>query len=177
MRAFVFMKRYISDSLIEEKFYKEMLIIQDNDIKLLQGSFEQLSEKEVNNEIYFNGQIYNSYSKIIDIFSKAESELIIIDSYDDKIILDMVSKLNIEIILITRKKGRLDIEKYNKQYNNLKLIYDETFHDRYFILDRNIIYHCGTSLNYISYKTFSINKLEDNIVNKSLINKIDLLKK
>ena len=46
--------------------------------------------------------------------------------------------------------------KYNKQYHNLKILYTNTFHDRYFILDNNQVYHCGTSINRIGYKTFSI---------------------
>ena len=175
MRAFVYMKKYISENLIEQKFINELVIRHDNDIKLLQESFDKLSEKEVKNEIYFNGQIYDSYSKIIDIMKESKKELIIIDAYSDKITLDMISKINVKVIIITSKKRRLsklDIEKYNKQYNNLKVIYDETFHDRYFIIDRSIIYHSGTSLNYIGYKTFSINKLDDDIVIKSLIDKI-----
>ena len=45
MRAFVLMKKYINENLIEQRFYKEMLIRHDNDIKLLQKSFNKLSEK------------------------------------------------------------------------------------------------------------------------------------
>ena len=49
-------------------------------------------------------------------------------------------------------------------YNNLNIIYDDTFHDRYFIIDKSIVYHLGTSINHIGSKTFSINKLEDELV-------------
>ena len=48
------------------------------------------------------------------------------------------------------------IIKYNKQYHNLKVIFNDTFHDKYFILDDKTIYHCGASINKIGYKTFSI---------------------
>ena len=175
MRAFVIMRKYINEDLIEQKFYKEMLIRHDNDIKLLQKSFNELNKKEIKSEIYFNGQIYDSYSKILDIFSKAKEELIIIDSYVDKVVLDIIRRLKVNVIIITSKKcklNNLDIERYNMQYDNLKLLYDDTFLDRYFILDKKTIYNCGTPLNYIGYKTFCINKLEDNIVIKSLMNKI-----
>ena len=107
------------------------------DIKLLKESFSKLEEKKKNNEIYFNGQIYDAYSKILDIFKNAKKELIIIDSYADNKILDIIKRLKIEVIIITKKDNLLtdqDIEKYNKQYHNLKVIYDNTFHDRYFIL-------------------------------------------
>ena len=65
--------------------------------------------------------------------------------------------------------------KYNKQYHNLKVIYDNTFHDRYFIIDKDIVYHCGASINRIGYKTFSINLISDENIKKSLINEIKIL--
>ena len=55
----------------------------------------------------------------------------------------------------------------------MKVIYNNTFHDRYFILDNTIIYHCGTSINRIGYKTFSITLLSDKDVCKSLIDSIN----
>ena len=176
MDTFVLMRNYISENLIEQKFINELVLRYDNDIKLLQESFDKLSEKETNNHIYFDGQIYDAYSKIIDIISMAKEDLIIIDGYSDKVVLDIISKLKINIILITKTKTRLsklDIEKYNKQYNNLNIVYDDTFHDRYFILDKSIIYHCGTSINYLGTKTFGINKLEDKVVINSLLDKVD----
>ena len=176
MRTFVSMRKYISDNLIEQKFINELVLRHESDIKLLQESFDKLSEKEMKNEIYFNGQIYDSYSKIVDIMSEAKNELIIIDGYANKIVLDMISELKVKVILIVKTKcllKKLDIEKYNQQYDNLKIIYDDTFHDRYFILDKKIIYHCGTSINHIGSKTFSINKLEDEIVIRSLLENIN----
>ncbi|MBQ9071748.1 MAG: ORF6N domain-containing protein [Bacilli bacterium] len=176
IRAFVSMRKYISEGLIEQKFINELVLRHENDIKILQESFDKLNGKEVKNEIYFNGQIYDSYSKIVDIMYESKNELIIIDGYADKTVLDMISKLEVKVILIVKLKcllTKLDIEKYNKQYNNLKIIYNDTFHDRYFILDKKIIYHCGTSINHIGNKTFSINKLEDDMVKQSLIEKIN----
>ena len=176
MDTFVLIRNYISENLIEQKFINELVLRHDNDIKLLQEFFDKLSEKETNNHIYFDGQIYDAYSKIIDIISVAKESLIIIDGYSDKATLDIISRLKINVILITKTKTRLsklDIEKYNKQYNNLKIVYDDTFLDRYFILDKSIIYHRGTSINYIGTKTFGINKLEDKVVIESLLNKVN----
>ena len=53
---------------------------------------------------------------------------------------------------------------YNKQYRNLNVVYDNTFHDRYFIIDNKYVYHCGTSINRIGSKTFSITLIGDKIV-------------
>ena len=142
------------------------------DIKLLQESLKKFDEKRKVNEIYFNGQIYDAYSKIIDIFKTTKNELIVIDSYSDKTFLDMIKDLKCNVILITKKKRKitsLDIEKYNSEYHNLTIYYNETFHDRYFILDKEIIYHSGTSINHAGSKTFSINILEDTSVKNAII--------
>ena len=146
MDAFVSMKKYISNELLEQQYIKNMLLKHDNEINnldnivlLLQESFDKLQNKELVNEIYFEGQIYDAYSKILEIISKAKEEIIIIDNYADKTILDMISRTKTKVILITRKNSLLsniDIEKYNKQYNNLIVKYDNTFHDRYIILDK-----------------------------------------
>ncbi len=182
MDAFVKMRNFIKNNLLEQQNINNIvledhthILKMDGDLKLLQEAFDKLEDKKRVNEIYYEGSYYDSYSKVIDIFNEAKEELIIIDNYADKILLDIIKNLNIKVILITKKKSRLNetlIEKYNKQYNNLKVIYSEIFHDRYFIIDRNTIYHSGTSINYMGCKIFCINILEDSIVKESLLNKI-----
>lgn len=151
--------------------------MEDHDrIKLLENSFQKLEEKRKVNEIYFDGQIYDAYSKIQEIFKVSKEKLIIIDGYADSTILDIIKRLNVEVIIITKPNNFItnqDIIKYNKQYNNLKVVYDNTFHDRYFILDKKIVYHCGASINRIGYKTFSITLINDKEVCNSLIDKVN----
>ena len=187
MDAFVEMKKYFSNNLLEQKFINNQVIkntkeieINSEKIKLLQESFDKLSEKRKASEIYFNGQMFDAYSRIISIFSEATEELIIVDMYADIKILDIIKELNIKVTIITKKNNLLkenDIEIYNKQYNNLKVIYNNTFHDRYFIIDNKTVYHCGTSINRIGYKTFSINLLNDKDVTIPLINNINSMVK
>ena len=175
MDAFVAMRHYIGNNEYRLLNIETKVIEHDNNIKLLKESFDKLEEKTKVNEIYFNGQIFDAYSKILDIFKSTKYYLIIIDAYADNTILDITKRLNISVIIITRKNNlltRQDIERYNKQYNNLKVVYDNTFHDRYFIIDNEIIYHCGSSLNRIGYKTFSINVINDKEVCVLLINKV-----
>ena len=175
MDAFVKMRHYIGNNEYRLSNVETKLIEHDKNIKLLQESFKKFEEKKKINEIYFNGQIFDAYSKVLDIFKNAKKELIIIDSYADNTILDIIKRLNIEVILITKKDNLLtdqDIEKYNRQYHNLKVIYDNTFHDRYFILDKEEVYHCGASINRIGYKTFSINLISDKEIIQLLINRL-----
>ena len=176
MDAFVALKHYISDNLIEQKFVNKQVLKNTEDIKLLKESFQKFEEKRKINEIYFDGQIYDAYSKIQDIFKSATKKLIIIDAYADNTILDIIKRLDIEVTIITKKDNLLtkqDIEKYNKQYHNLKVIFNNNFHDRYFLIDDEIIYHCGASINRIGYKTFSINLVSDLEVCEMLIDKVN----
>ena len=174
--TFIKMRHYLKDNLIEQKYINNMVLEHDNSIKLLQETFDKLEEKRKVNEIYFNGQIYDAYSKIQDIFKSATKKLIIIDAYADNTLLDIIKRLDIEVIIITKKDNLLtkqDIEKYNKQYHNLKVIFNNSFHDRYFLIDDETIYHCGSSINRIGYKTFSINLVSDKEVCEMLINKVN----
>ena len=175
MDAFVTMRKYISTSLLEQNYINNMLLEHEYKIKLLQDSFQKIEEKKKVNEIYFNGQIYDAYYKIQEIFNSANNNLVIIDAYADNTILDIIKRLKIKVTIITKSNNLLteqDIAKYNKQYNNLQVYYNNTFHDRYFILDDEIIYHCGASINRIGYKTFSITLIGDEDVKNTLINKI-----
>ena len=176
INTFVIMRKYISNNLIEQKYINTLVLEHDSEIKLLKESFSKIEEKRKITEIYFNGQIYDAYSKIQDIFKSATKKLVIIDAYADKILLDIIKRLNIEVIIITKKDNLLthqDIAKYNKQYHNLKVVFNNSFHDRYFIIDEKVVYHCGASINRIGYKTFSINLISDIDVCKSLICKVN----
>ena len=57
----------------------------------------------------------------------------------------------------------------------MQVFYSNTFHDRYFIIDENIVYHCGSSLNHAGSKTFSINRLEDKMIQELLMNNVNKL--
>lgn len=83
--------------------------------------------------------------------------------------LDIISKCNNKVILITADKlNNIDLTKYSKQYSNLKVIINKSFHDRFIILDKEILYHLGGSLNSLGKKCFAITKVEDKIVLKQL---------
>ena len=178
MDAFVLMRRYISNNLLEQRFINNMVLEHDSDLRLIHESLEKLETRELKNEIYFEGQIYDAYSKIVDILSKAKKEIVLIDGYADKSVLDIISGIEVPVTLIVKQNNLLkliDIQKYNQQYDNLTVVHNDAFHDRYFILDRKVVYHCGTSLNHAGSKTFSINKIEDKLVIESLIDKVQTI--
>lgn len=178
MKAFVEMRKFIS---VNNNIFEKVIILENMvSTKFLEHDrkFEELfnllqKDKEFNQKIFFEGQIYDSYSLLIDIIKDATKEIIIIDNYADKTILDLLSKKNdkVEVTIITSKNSKLlnlDIIKFNDQYPKLKIEYSSEFHDRFIIIDNNIIYHCGASLKDLGKKTFGINKIED----KRLLEKV-----
>ena len=76
---------------------------------------------EFNQNIFFDGQIYDSYSFVNDLIKLAKSEIILIDNYiDDTVFYSFFSKYpNINFTIYTStisKQLKLDFEKYSKQY-------------------------------------------------------------
>ena len=157
--AFVYMKRYLS---FENK--NSIILNHEERILKLEESFDKLNEKEKINAIFYEGQIYDAYSLLIDIFKEAKEEIIIVDNYADKSILDMITNLNVKVAIVTKKFNLLkdiDIKKYNRQYHNLKVIYSDKFHDRFIIIDKKVLYHSGASFKDLGNKCFAITKMED----------------
>ena len=119
MDAFVAMRKYISSNLIEQKYINNLVMKHEEQINTI---FSQFESKEMKNEIYFQGQMYDAYSKILDLLFLAKESLIIIDSYADKYVLDMIRKVSIPVTIVLSTKGRLselDINKYKQEYDNL----------------------------------------------------------
>ena len=139
MDAFVAMKKIINTSLIEQKYFNELTIKNTKDIKLLQESFDKLNTKESNNHIFYEGQIYDAYSLLIDILSKARKEIIIIDNYAGKKLFDIIKNINVKVKIYTENIDNISKEKYEKQYNNLEIINTNIFHDRFIIIDNKVL--------------------------------------
>ena len=172
MDAFVAMKKIINTSLIEQKYFNELTIKNTEDIKLLQESFNKLNTKESNNHIFYEGQIYDSYSLVIDILSKARKEIIIIDNYAGKKLFDIIKNIKVNIKVYTENIDNTARKKYEKQYSNLEIINTDIFHDRFIIIDNKILYHSGASFKDLGKKCFAITKIEDTKIIKDLLERL-----
>ena len=169
--AFVRMRKYISSNLIEQDNMKSMLIKHDNEIKLLQESFSKLEEKEKINHIFYEGQIYDAYSLLIDILSRSKEEVIIIDNYAGKELLDIIKDIKLNIKIVSSNIDSILKKKYESQYNNVTFINNNTFHDRFIIIDGKELYNSGASFKDLGKKCFYIGKIEDKeILNNILVN-------
>ena len=172
MDAFIVMKKIINTSLIEQKYFNELTIKNTEDIKLLQESFDMLNTKESNNHIFYEGQIYDAYSLLIDILSKAKKEIIVIDNYAGKKLFDIIRNINVKVKIYTENIDNISKEKYEKQYSNIEIINTNIFHDRFIIIDNKMLYHSGASFKDLGKKCFAITKIVDNNILKELLNKL-----
>ncbi len=152
MDAFVAMKNIINTSLIEQKYINSLVLEHDNEIRLLQESFNKLSTKEKINHIFYNGQIYDAYSLLIDILNKAKKEIIIIDNYAGKELFDITKDIKVNIKIYTKNIDEVSKKKYMQEYSNIEIITTDIFHDRFIILDNKELYNLGSSLKDIGKK-------------------------
>ena len=176
MDTFAAMRKFINENkdIFNRLTVAEYKLLEhDEKIDKLFDSFNpKIIEKQ---KIFFEGEIYDAYSLIIDLIKEAMSKIIIIDNYIDKSILDMLiykkEDVTIQLITGTHYLTKLDINKFNSQYPNLIIKYSNIFHDRFIIID-NTLYHLGASLKDLGKKCFGINKIEDKEYLDKIIEKI-----
>ena len=84
MDAFVEMRKYINTSVIEQTYINRLVIKDHERINLLEESFNKLEENTKCNSIFFEGQIYDAYSLLLDILNTSNKEIVIIDNYAGK---------------------------------------------------------------------------------------------
>ena len=95
MRTFVALRKFVSNDLIEQKYINNLVLKDSRRIDLIEETLSNFKEK--NNHIFFEGQIYDAYSVMLDILNTSKNSIMIIDNYIDKNILDILSKINKKI--------------------------------------------------------------------------------
>ncbi|MBO4622801.1 MAG: virulence RhuM family protein [Bacilli bacterium] len=147
-----------------------------NEVVSINDRLLKIEDKVFNKEygldkLFFNGQFYDAYTLIQSIFEKAKKEIIIIDNYIDRSILDRLvfKEKDIKVIIYTNintsKINDIDINTFNKQYNNLRIINTSKVHDRFIIIDKTKLYHLGASIKDLGKKIFSISELDKKWIN------------
>ena len=170
INAFVAMRKYISNNLLEQNYIKDMVIRHDEEIKILQNTFSKF--ETFSNEIFFDGQIWDAHSLLLGILNSSQKNIIIIDNYISKELLDVLCKTNKQITIYTKNMDNNMINKYQSQYNNLIIKINNNFHDRFIIIDNKVLYHCGASFKDLGKKCFAINKIESIDILKELQSKL-----
>ena len=77
---------------------------------------------------------------LLEIFDIAKEKIIIIDNYMGKVLLDELRNINKKIIIISSNINDTLKKKYLKQYNNVNFINNDSYHDRFIIIDRKRVF-------------------------------------
>ena len=170
MRTFTNMKHFLqNNSHIFDRFerieYK--LILQDKKIETILNTIEDKNIKPIQG-IFYDGQIFDAYVFVNDLLKSAKNEVILIDNYIDDTVLTLFSKYtNISFKIVTKpisKQLKLDIDKYNSQYKNLRVKTSTKYHDRFLLIDNTEAYHLGHSLKDIGKKIFGFSKIDVSLI-------------
>ena len=101
--------------------------------------------------IFFDGQIFDAYEKVISFVKSAKKSIVLIDNYVDESVLIILSKRasNVRATIFTAsisKQLELDLKRFNAQYPTIMVKTFTRSHDRFLIIDNATIYHIGASL-------------------------------
>ena len=174
MDTFVKMRHYINYN--KNVLPRRFLLLEDkvdDNTRRIDELFDKFNPKVITkNSIFFQNDIYDAYSVLLEIFDIAKEEIIIIDNYIGKKLLDELRNINGKIIVVSSNINDTLKKKYLKQYNNIKFINNESYHDRFIIVDRKRVFHCGASFKDLGKKCFAINEIENKIEREKLINDV-----
>ncbi len=159
-----------SDSLRSRKIQKKNLM----KFFTIYSEHEESSQK-----IFFNGQIYDAFSLLVDLVSRAQKRLELVDNYVDINTLNILAKKkeNVEVIVYTVAGTRLsakDVNNFNQQYPILRVNYTGVFHDRFLIIDDTFAYHIGASMKDAGKKCFGISLINDTRIVHDILERLRL---
>lgn len=128
-----------------------------------------------NQGIFYDGQIFDAYSFVSKLIKSAKKSIFLLDNYIDETVLIHLSKREkgVSAIIYTKcitKQLKLDLERFNTQYETIEVKEFAKSHDRFLIVDETEIYHLGASLKDLGKKWFAFSKL--NIDPKELLGKL-----
>jgi phage regulator Rha-like protein len=165
--AFVAMRRFIlSNAQIFQRLDSLELKQLETD-KRMEVVLNAIESKDIQPRqgIFFEGQVFDAYKFVSDLFRSAEDSIVIIDNYlDDSVLIHLTKrKKNVKVLLLTRNLSEtlaLDVSKFNKQYQEIEIKLFNNSHDRFIIIDNSVVYHFGASLKDLGKKWFAFSKMD-----------------
>jgi hypothetical protein len=118
----------------------------------------------LNQGIFFDGQIFDAYSFVSRLVKSAKISIELLDNYIDESVLTLLSKRNkdVRVTIYTKsisKQLKLDLERFNTQYEPVEVKEFAKSHDRFLVIDETEVYHIGASLKDLGKKWFAFSKL------------------
>ena len=154
------LKGYVIDekrTLVTNENYINLIHDVNNLKKDVKDIKDIIDTKSLDHHIVYEGEYYDGFSFINKLICSAKNEVVVIDGYADDSIFDYFvnSTPNIKKTIITHKVNRISSEvltKFVKQYGNISIVEDKSFHDRFLFID-NDVYIIGASLNSLGRST------------------------
>ena len=123
--------------------------------------------------VFYDGQLWDARALVLKLVAGAKRSLILIDNWATTEVLDLFVKKRkgVKVTIFTsehfdkkhvphRKISDADIKTFNAQYPKLAVCYNESFHDRFLIIDDKELYLIGASLKDLGRKCFAFTKLD-----------------
>ena len=152
-------RRQIVDQAQNEERFKKVFKALDEKKEKVQG-------------IFYDGQLWDARALVLKLVLSAKRSLILIDNWATAATIDLFTKKRkgVKVTIITsehfKKKvphhqiSDADIETFNAQYPKLAVRYNESFHDRFLIIDDKELYLIGASLKDLGAKCFGFTKMD-----------------
>ncbi|HQO08622.1 MAG TPA: ORF6N domain-containing protein [Clostridiales bacterium] len=165
MNAFVAMRKFIQTNgqLFQRVDNLEIKLIEtDKKVEKILGAMESGDLKPVQG-IFFEGQIFDAYNFVSELFRGAEKSILIIDNYiDDSVLVHLTKvKSGVSVRILTRyvtDQFKLDVKKFEAQYFPVEVKVFPHSHDRFIIIDGRDVYHVGASLKDLGKKWVGFSK-------------------
>ena len=162
------LKQYITNgyAINSEKITHQRFKELESDVALLKSKVNLLENKTLkpSQGIFFDGQVFDAYEFVSGLVKNAKREIVLIDNYIDESVLTLFSKNQaVGVTIYTKtitKQLKLDLEKYNSQYNNIEIKKFDNSHDRFLIIDEKEVYHIGASLKDLGKKWFAFSRMD-----------------
>lgn len=123
--------------------------------------------------VFYDGQLWDARALVLKLIGSAKKSLILIDNWATTETLDLFTKKRkgVKLTIFTsehydkkhvphRKISDADIATFNAQYPHLAVRYNESFHDRFLIVDDKELYLIGASLKDLGKKCFGFTKMD-----------------
>ena len=149
--------------------HSDNLIQMNNAIKSINKRLESVEMKldsltsidYFKDKLFYNGELFEGYSFVKNLFKKAINRIIIIDSYLDYSVLEMMNDCNVDITVYITSHTPISNREISLFQNshNLNVIRTNNYHDRFIVIDDEL-YTVGSSIKDIGKKISQITKLE-----------------
>ncbi len=167
IKAFVAMRRLIASNTQVFQRLDTLEIKQLETHQKIEHILDAMESKELKPKqgIFFDGQIFDAYKFVADLIRTAQKSIVIIDNYIDDTVLTHLTKRNkdVKVTIFTKSMSKqlaLDVKKFNAQYPPIEIKEFKSSHDRFIIIDNNIVYHFGASLKDLGKKWFAFSKMD-----------------